>query len=53
MEERSCPTDQKCTALAEGKSVVILKKIQKKNLKISNFQNLKFKFYFKINFLEK
>jgi hypothetical protein len=48
MEERSCPTDQKCTALAEGKSVVILKKIQKKN-----FQNLKFKFYFKINFLEK
>ena len=40
-EERSCPTDQKCRTLAEGKSIVIFKfKIFKIN--ISKIKNLIF-----------
>ena len=49
-EERSCPTDQKCRTLAEGKLVVIFKfKIFKTN--ISMIKNLDF--YVKIKIFKK
>jgi len=58
-DERSCPTDQKCRTLAEGKSVVIFKlkifKINISRLRILNFCvkiKLSKKFY-KNHFLNK
>jgi len=49
-EESSCPTDQKCRTLAEGKSVVIFKfKIFKTNISMIKDLN----FYVKIKIFEK
>ena len=47
-EERSCPIDQKCRTIAEGKSVVIFKTFK---INISKFKILNF--YVKIKFFEK
>jgi len=55
-EERSCPTDQKCRTLAEGKSIVIFKfKINISKIKILNFYvKIKiFETFYKNHFLNK